>query len=361
MQEARKLKRAVIKEEYLEITGRFQSALILNQLIYWTERTHDFDRFLEEENERNLSEGLDPVNVPLRRGWIYKSASQLSQELMLGVSDQTIARYMKELIALGFVQERSNPVHRWDRTRQYRVDMVRVQKSLSEKGYSLSGWLVPAAPSFSKMENADSDLEIQTEKTENVNFHFGNAIPETTTETETETAAAAPPEKNFLLRRKKSGAYRMQSTEIHPPPAHSGFAALPSDVLTPSLERILHRKAAKHGPAYVEDSIRYANANVKDPRKYRYYLEKTLEGGWGEGYQAPPPPPPKPVTVIELHEASEILGTGNRTAFDTYCKNRNIPEADIRRILSFCARTAGPEKLRTLMPRSAHLPEGRPA
>jgi len=351
MQEPRKLKRAVIKEEFIEITGKFQSALILNQLIYWTERTHDFDRFLEEENGRNLSEGLDPVNVPLRRGWIYKTASQLSQELMLGVSDQTIARYMKELIALGFVQERANPVHKWDRTRQYRVDMINVQKALSEKGYSLPGWLIPKEPAFSKMENAKSDLEIQTEKTENVNFHFGNAIPEITTEIKTKTAAAALSEKNFLSPGEKSGVSRMQRTENPPPPAHSGFAALPPDVLTPSLERILHRRAAKHGTAYVENSIRYANANVKDLRKYRFYLEKALEGGWGEGYKAPPPPPPKPVSVIELHEAAEILGTGNRGAFDTYCRKKNIPEADIRRILSFCARTAGPEKLRTLMPR----------
>jgi hypothetical protein len=309
MQEARKLKRAVIKEEFIEITGRFQSALILNQLIYWTERTHDFDRFLEEENERNLSEGLDPVNVPLRRGWIYKTASQLSQELMLGVSDQTISRYIKELIALGFVQERSNPVHRWDRTRQYRVDMVNVQKALSEKGYSLSGWLIPREPAFSKMENAKSDLEIQTEKTENVNFHFGNAIPEITTETETKTAAAALPEKNSLSQGEKSGTGRMQRTGISPSPARSGFAALPPDVLTPSLERILHSRAAKHGTAYVEDSIRYANANVKDPRKYRCYLEKALEGGWGEGYKTPPrlcplPPNPSPSTNCMRHPKS---------------------------------------------------------
>jgi len=149
-----KLKRAVIKEELVEITGKFQTALILNQFIYWTERVHDFDKFLEEENRRNILGGLEPVNVPLSHGWIYKSASDLSEELMLGVSDQSISRYIKELENLGFIHERSNPIHKWDRTKQYRVDFQAVCNALEQKGKTLEGWHFPKNNSpISNLEN----------------------------------------------------------------------------------------------------------------------------------------------------------------------------------------------------------------
>lgn len=48
-----KLKRVVIKEELVALTGDAISALVLNQFIYWSERRHDFDKFIKEERERN--------------------------------------------------------------------------------------------------------------------------------------------------------------------------------------------------------------------------------------------------------------------------------------------------------------------
>jgi hypothetical protein len=44
-----KLKRAVIKEEYVALTGSVDKALILNQFVYWSERVRDFDLFVKEE------------------------------------------------------------------------------------------------------------------------------------------------------------------------------------------------------------------------------------------------------------------------------------------------------------------------
>ena len=46
-----KLKRAVIKEELIAITGNFIEAVILNQMIYWSERINDFDNFIREKRK----------------------------------------------------------------------------------------------------------------------------------------------------------------------------------------------------------------------------------------------------------------------------------------------------------------------
>lgn len=47
--EVKKLKRAVIKEEFVTITKDFILAVILNQFIYWSDRVNDFDKMIEEE------------------------------------------------------------------------------------------------------------------------------------------------------------------------------------------------------------------------------------------------------------------------------------------------------------------------
>ena len=53
--EVEKLKRAVIKEEFVTITKDFILAVILNQFIYWSDRVNDFDKMIEEERN-NLAQ-----------------------------------------------------------------------------------------------------------------------------------------------------------------------------------------------------------------------------------------------------------------------------------------------------------------
>lgn len=50
--EPRKLKRAVVKEELVALTGKPNYAMVLNQFIYWSERVKDADTFLKEEMTR---------------------------------------------------------------------------------------------------------------------------------------------------------------------------------------------------------------------------------------------------------------------------------------------------------------------
>ena len=101
------LKRVVIKEELVELTGDFKPALILNQFIYWSERMYDADKYILEEKERALKEDL-VVNIDESKGWIYKTAEELSEELMTGMSKSTVGRYIKQLVEKGYLIQRRN-------------------------------------------------------------------------------------------------------------------------------------------------------------------------------------------------------------------------------------------------------------
>lgn len=130
----KKLKRAVIKEELVVLTGDCLKAVVLNQFIHWSERTRDFDAFIEEEKKRNPE-----TVVNLTHGWIYKSAKELSDEVMIGSHD-TVARKLAELVKDGWIKRRNNPNYTWDRTYQYRPAIREIQIALQELGYALDGY-----------------------------------------------------------------------------------------------------------------------------------------------------------------------------------------------------------------------------
>ncbi|MHB1681928.1 MAG: DnaD domain protein [Bacilli bacterium] len=183
----RRFGRVVVKEELVLLTGDLFKAIILNQFIYWSQRVRDFDRFLGEENAR-MKQGGQSANVSLMNGWIYKSAEELNQETFLGVSPQTIGRHVQTLIDRGYLLWRHNPDHGWDRTKQYRVDYVVVQKDLLKLGCALDGFALMES-AYSKMEDASSTMNYASSKTEDGcsiledrTVKSGRAIPESTTE-----------------------------------------------------------------------------------------------------------------------------------------------------------------------------------
>ena len=133
------LKRVVIKEELVELTGDFRPALILNQFIYWIERMKDADRYILEEKERASKEHLE-VSIDESNGWIYKTAEELNEELMVGMSKATIGKYINQLVEAGYLNKRNNPKYKWDKTLQYRVDLYKIQKDLAMLGYALEGY-----------------------------------------------------------------------------------------------------------------------------------------------------------------------------------------------------------------------------
>lgn len=156
--EPKRLKRVVIKEELVELTGCFKKATILQQLLYWSERVKDFSKFIEEEENQLGSE----------HGWIYKNSDELSQETMLGLSPSNIRRHLKELIEAGLVEERNNPRYKWDKTKQYRINLNKIQIELNKIGFNLDGY---------GLQN--NTVNFQNEKSGQQNER---AIPEITTE-----------------------------------------------------------------------------------------------------------------------------------------------------------------------------------
>jgi len=119
----KKLKRAVIKEELVDLTGGFVEALILDALLQSTLK-------IQEHTGKN------------KKIWIDKKAKELSEELMLGMSKQTIRKYISRLVSAGYVAERNNPENDHDRTKQYRVDMDRVLQDLLDLGYTVKDFLL---------------------------------------------------------------------------------------------------------------------------------------------------------------------------------------------------------------------------
>jgi len=170
-----KLKRVVIKEELVELTGDYIGALVLNQFIYWSERTKDFNKFIEAEKQRDAGLSVDFTN-----GWIYKTSEELSEELMLGLSISTMRRHLSKVVQSGYLLERNNPKYAWDRTLQYRPNMVKIQTDLHKLGYSLEGYPLVLSNAIFKMKNGSSEMKKRTSQNE-------TAIPETTTKTTTES------------------------------------------------------------------------------------------------------------------------------------------------------------------------------
>jgi len=167
-----KLKRAVIKEELIELTGDFIAALALNQFLYWSERVRDFDKFIEEERER------DPdASIELTHGWIYKSIEELRDEIMVTISTRTLRRRVDYLVENDWLARRRNPRYRWDKTYQYRPDIRKIQRDLDAIGYVLAGYPLDKETPSIRQGVTSEGLGVTSEG-------LGvTALPETTTET----------------------------------------------------------------------------------------------------------------------------------------------------------------------------------
>ena len=186
----KKLKRVVIKEELVELTGDYRPAIILNQMLYWTERMFDTDNYIREEKTRALNNDTE-INIMESKGWIYKTAEDLNEELMVGMSTPTIRKYIKQLVEKGYLVQRKNPKYKWDKTMQYRVDLYKIQLDLGKLGYALEGYrLLPNIQIVEEVEEVEESENIEVDKNkkdlpvgadkpnENQNIKVNNSIPQ---------------------------------------------------------------------------------------------------------------------------------------------------------------------------------------
>lgn len=172
---------AIIRRELLELTGNYKLAIILNQFIYWSAIKIASDKMIAKELEILEKEG-EKLNYRPTKGWIYKSAEEISEETMMGLSKSNIRKYIKELVDRGFLLERTNPNVRWDRTLQYFVNLGYIQQELHKLGYNLHGYNLSEKMEINETEHPSFKTELQSNKTELQNAQNSTAIPENTIE-----------------------------------------------------------------------------------------------------------------------------------------------------------------------------------
>ncbi len=131
-----KKRRVILKEEIHAITNDLYETLLLCQLIYWQQRCKDYDKYIIEEKNRQLRNGITDIqSSPLTGGWIYKTAEELGKECFMDLSTSTIRKYLLSLKKKGFIKTRRNPLYPFDKSLQYKVDMEYVIEQVKSKGY----------------------------------------------------------------------------------------------------------------------------------------------------------------------------------------------------------------------------------
>ena len=121
---------------------------------------YDTDKYILEEKERALKHDMK-VSIDESKGWVYKTAEELNEELMIGMSVPTIRKYIKQLVEKGYLIQRRNPKYKWDKTMQYRVDLYKVQLDLGKLGYVLEGFkLLPNIKIVEETETVEKAEDI---------------------------------------------------------------------------------------------------------------------------------------------------------------------------------------------------------
>jgi len=144
----RRTKRCLLCEEYVSLTKDLKAALLLNQCVYWMERTHDYDLFLKEEYEHNPH-----CNVSYRHGWFYKSYEAFNDECMLESSKSTISRILNSFIENEWLERRHRKSTNLDQTYEYRVNLMKLQSDLLGLGYTLANYKIDLFLSKSEKKN----------------------------------------------------------------------------------------------------------------------------------------------------------------------------------------------------------------
>lgn len=131
---------AVVREEFFALTKDFFTALVLNQFNVYQSWAKHVSKYIEQENARSQAPEDSAGYIKPTEGWFYKSAEELCEELMHPFKKSKAMELIQVLIDRGWVLVRQNPVNKWDRVKQYRVDLVKLSGDLEDLGYSLPLW-----------------------------------------------------------------------------------------------------------------------------------------------------------------------------------------------------------------------------
>ena len=136
-------------EEFTALTKSYDLAVLLNQMMYWTQQTKDFDLMLLEEVYIQLDESMPPCF-----GWIRKPAEKFLTEIYIPVSRMTMRRYLKSLMDQGWIRIRATSFSEWDKSTEYRVNIGTLYNALTFLRQGLSD--DPQAPHSSSHSPSQS-------------------------------------------------------------------------------------------------------------------------------------------------------------------------------------------------------------
>lgn len=139
-----RMKKAVLREDMMALTQDLTQAMVLGQMLYWTKTLDKVNDWLFEENKR-----LAEVELPQHEynyGWIYKSAREMREDLMNAFSEDAIQRAFSALVTKGVLMKRHNPIVRYDRKLQYRIDIVFLRRLLKDRGYEMTDFQLAPVP-----------------------------------------------------------------------------------------------------------------------------------------------------------------------------------------------------------------------
>lgn len=138
------MRKAVLREDLMKVTGDVVQAMVLGQMLYWTKHLDKVNDWLFEENKR-LAE-YDLPQHEYNYGWIYKSARQMREDLMNAFSEDAIQRSFSALTKSGVLLKRNNPICGYDRKLQYRIDLLLLRRKLREIGFEMTDFVLDSIP-----------------------------------------------------------------------------------------------------------------------------------------------------------------------------------------------------------------------
>ncbi len=119
----------LLRQGYLAICeGHFTAAKLLSLFEFWTNVKLRTAEENQAKNEQLTLRGLEPTHPTDL--WIYKTYEALRDDLLREPTRRKISDGLQLLRKLGFIETRTDPAQRWDRTAQYRLNASRVTEAL---------------------------------------------------------------------------------------------------------------------------------------------------------------------------------------------------------------------------------------
>jgi hypothetical protein len=172
----------LIREDYVQLAERLGSpdhactAAILNVFEHWTNVKIGASQQGEIENRIAEKEGLPSKGYDL---WIYKSQPDLQAELMGIWGVNKVGVCLNWLVEQTLLLSRSNPLYKWDRTKQYLLNVDKINELLQQVSFNPSP--------FNSPNHDNQALKLKDESHKNK-----AAIPEITTEITPEIKSHSP-------------------------------------------------------------------------------------------------------------------------------------------------------------------------